>query len=379
MSDTFLPPLEAQTAITDETGRPTLYFQRFMQQLQAGANISVNNGVVDVSGVLTYIDGNGDGTVANPTGWVTGEWRIMPSKDFVVENANTHVFLEFDPFTYANGVMWGGDAAFAQVWGLGIPAASGRFQLLGSAGFEFADQPYVVNNKIFHEGNLSFGSGLTYNVGTGVLSTSGGGGGGGIEVPFVTPTTAGFTNLNFGAGTTFTNTAKGVLVKDTTGTTNIRGVFQVPDPTNWTCIMRLHRLALNGGSGYQAMPFVRNSTSGRIMLLGETGLTNYLLQAWTSVTALSGNAIANQAADIANFPWHKIQRIGNELDWYVSMDGENWGMVLIGTTTTGWAPSNFLNAAGGNIDGVGFGLLASGATATAPLGTTCCSFQLTTP
>lgn len=172
MADELFPPLAFNVPIVDADGKPTLVFQRFLQQIALGENLAVSGGKLNTSNVLTYTPG----ALGDPTYW------NVPIDHGVLFTATNGSFLEFEGGGGANErAFWAAnDSNFDVYWGFGAAKASGRYTIEGDQAFEFSETPYVVTDKIYHEGNLSFGAGLTYAAG--VLSASGGGGGGTVLV-----------------------------------------------------------------------------------------------------------------------------------------------------------------------------------------------------
>lgn len=181
-----LQPLDSQFPIVDDQGRPTIYFTRWAQQKQN--DITDSASTTDLLTRVPYIDGNGDGTIPNPGTWVKGEWRIRPASSdptkgsIIVEgpyNQGPSLGAQFQLDAAGQssdvGVVWGSNTTWSHWYGLGALSVNNRYYLYGDRAFEFSSTPYVNTNKIYHEGNLSFSTGLNYNAGTGVLKTTGAG------------------------------------------------------------------------------------------------------------------------------------------------------------------------------------------------------------
>lgn len=112
----------------------------------------------DWDGYLT-VDAEKGLTIFNPaTGAFSGFFVIGGVGSFYVANDDGSIWLSM-----------GGELT-----------GSGRFYMGGSHPFEFNTTPYVVNDAMYHEGNLAFGAGLDYTAG--VLTATGGSGGGVLPV-----------------------------------------------------------------------------------------------------------------------------------------------------------------------------------------------------
>lgn len=390
MGDPLLPPLTDQQPIVDKDGVPTLYFQRFMQQLIAGENIAVSNGVVSSSAVWGSI-----------TGTLTAQVDLEDALNTKINYLDfTNIgfdgtkinFFEFGgpaPSTPGPGGLFSfgaddtGSGQPYMVWSnadgvnlmiVGSYTANSRFALDGSKSYEFSRQPYVGTYKIFYEGNLTFGSGLTYNAGTGVLSASGGGGGGGFENTITIPAAANFTLLNGAGGTnaaTMGDYGKGVflLQNATPGATGqIRFARHNTVTAGQAFTMTARMTSIDPSQPYaqaqQASLILRNSANGRMILFGNgnADVTGYV-QIFSGYT--SGQLGQYTAFSVMyQFPWKQITSDGTNLKFYVSKDGYYWVPGAAGTTI-----ANYLVA----LDEVGIGMQ-SIPNITTPHGTLCQSF-----
>lgn len=258
-------------------------------------------------------------------------------------------------------------------------------------GWEFDKQPYVVANKIFHEGILSFGAGLSYVAG--VLTATGGGtnagglmwagldgqdgddgmplpgppgpaGGAGAglpEIAFTIPLAANFTLDNGGTGGTLTDKTFGLsVIRAAAGGSQISVARSntTPSATAFTLTARMTPTYALFQTGYSACIILRNSTNGRLLIFGDyQGGTNILVQGWSSYSAFANNVVGPASAVGAYFPWRRVVLSGGTLDFQCSPDGDIWQS--IGTTTV----ATYLTAAGGGaLDQVGFGEFSTGGT-----------------
>jgi hypothetical protein len=195
MADLF-PPLAFNVPIVDpKTGNPSPQFQRLMQQLQAGENLTVaSNGTVNVTGVLQVFDDSID--------WGAGALYISaPILSFGY--AQTEGAITLIPSATDVPVIFLADLGFNTSAYIGTTTANNRI-LIGcggprGTGYEFDNPPYVGTHKIFHEGNLAFGTGLTYA--GGVLSASGSGGTPTVRSSSITSSSAASYTVAWPAGT----------------------------------------------------------------------------------------------------------------------------------------------------------------------------------
>lgn len=327
-----LQPLDEKFAIVDAQGRPTLYFIKWAQQRQ----IDITEGITlpDLENYLTaHMLREGSGIQFTPDGDLNNSPLIAADVQEIL-----------DQITSTRGsLLYRGLLGWAAL----LPGTSGNLLQTNGAG---ADPAWVLPP-------------------------------GGIEISRTQPLLANFTQVNVLGTSVAANTSKGVKLTATGGGTNLQGLMKAiaPGGADFTAIMRLHTLRQDASTAYQAMLAVRNSTNGRWMVHGELGTVNDVLQTWTAAGTFSGTAVPSGARDIRMFPWRKLVRSGANLNWYTSMDGENWGIVLLGNAGTGFAPANFLENGTGTIDQVGFGIMSSGATTTIEIGTICTSFTLTQP
>lgn len=190
-----LQPLDEKFPIVGEDGRPTLYFIKWAQQRQIDISESTTAEQVEeliIAYFLTHpitIDwGDINGTLSDQTdlqaaldakltviddttNWGAGFWRTEPGfagltiGDVAVDGSVT-----------LGAALGGGFTGFIEfdfpgfIGGSGIGAVSARHRqrwyTYGTIiGYEFDQDVYVAANKIFHEGNLSFGTGLNYTAG----------------------------------------------------------------------------------------------------------------------------------------------------------------------------------------------------------------------
>lgn len=170
--------------------------------------------------------------------------------------------------------------------------------------------------------------------------------------PFPRPLVASFTQQDFAGTTSATDTARGILLKDTGTTTNIRGMTQAAPGTPFSVYMRATPPAcLNNSGGNQRGLLFRNSTNSRIYFIGPwaNAAGAVLSQRWTSFTAFNATVL-NSAICWTPF-WWRADVTSTTISTFVSDDGVNWGASAINTETI----STFLTAiGGGTLDQIGF-------------------------
>jgi hypothetical protein len=95
-------------------------------------------------------------------------WEISIDQGLLFTATNGN-FIEFEAAGTNELGFWAAYPDWSLYWGIGALKPSGRRTIEGDVSFEFQQQPYYLTDKIYHEGNLSFGTGLSYNALTGVL------------------------------------------------------------------------------------------------------------------------------------------------------------------------------------------------------------------
>ncbi|MEM9310973.1 MAG: hypothetical protein AAGA34_05945 [Pseudomonadota bacterium] len=200
-------------------------------------------------------------------------------------------------------------------------------------------------------------------------ASNGGGGGGGAfayqAAPVDVPAVANFTWLNQGSAVAIDDTLGVRFDTDIDG--ELHGLMQpAPTSTSYDLYMRVEQIAgrNNVSSSFYSYPTIllRNSQSGRILhvYLGRgRSSRDYFwtagIQRWSSVTSYVSEAInVNYLQDYTK--WIRVAVTASTVTVYVSPNGFNW--VEVGTENL----SSFLNASGGTLDEVGFGLRAGSAT-----------------
>jgi hypothetical protein len=188
MTDGTLQPLDQKFPIVDAQGLPTEYFIRWTQQKQ-----------IDIRDSITGLDGkanlDGGNTFTGPQ-FINGGVHIVTDTDtFTIDKLSIKplvaagypvLFFTDETGVTARAAIYGPSDTDLQVYFDGpafrfgpVSEAEVWFNI-ADAGCDFQLTPTVgATHHVYHEGNLSFGSGLTYNAGTGELTASGGGGGSG--------------------------------------------------------------------------------------------------------------------------------------------------------------------------------------------------------
>lgn len=174
-------PLDEKFEIVGTDGRPTPYFIRWAQQRQ----IDISDAITAEQAlaiIVEYLAAHLKLPIISDDNWnvfglpgifyrtpteigglTLGDNAIEGSVTLIKGGADYTGAFEFDLPGFVGG------CSFAQV------ADKLLIQTYGTVtAFQFNTAPYVGANKVWHGGNLSFGSNLTYDVGTGVLSASGG-------------------------------------------------------------------------------------------------------------------------------------------------------------------------------------------------------------
>jgi hypothetical protein len=102
-------------------------------------------------------------------------WEISIDQGLLFTATNGN-FIEFEAAGTNELGFWAAYPDWSLYWGIGALKPSGRRTIEGDVSFEFQQQPYYLTDKIYHEGNLTFGTGLTYNPATGELDATSGAG-----------------------------------------------------------------------------------------------------------------------------------------------------------------------------------------------------------
>lgn len=188
-----LQPLSDKFSIVDANGVPTIYFIQWAQERSMDIDEATTPEQVteilveyiaahpvewgDIAGTLsaqtdlqTALDGKLT-VIDDTTNWGAGFWRTEPGfAGLTIGDAAV------DGSVTLGAALGGGFTGFIEfdfpgfIGGSGIGAVSARHRqrwyTYGTIiGYEFDQDVYVAANKIFHEGNLSFGTGLDYTAG----------------------------------------------------------------------------------------------------------------------------------------------------------------------------------------------------------------------
>jgi hypothetical protein len=178
-----------------------------------------------------------------------------------------------------------------------------------------------------------------------------GGGGSHSEVQWTIPPVSFFSWTNQGGTATATDTPFGIVIRDGTGTSggNVR-ILDQPAPTTvpWTLYARITPFVGPSGSDSQAALVLRNSSSGKLLIIGSLGGApgNFLTQRWNSPT--SWNSTTLNVTLRQSFPlWIAVTNDGTNITASLSPNGFTWDIPIYTE-----AVSAFL----GSIDRIGFGI-----------------------
>lgn len=334
MSTPLLPPLTNTIPLVDiKTGAPTIYFQQYLQQLEAGVNIVANDGVVSAVGFVPCYD-IGDPAVPYITPNANRVCQLKDLDNLLLQNDQGSISLSCDSgsgnFVINNAANTGG--AF-----IGYFSAAGRMKMDQwgvQTGFEFTADPYVNTNKIYHFGNLSFGSGLSYNAGTGVLTATGGGGGGFWWHGLSVPTAAQFTLVSGDAtnGTMTDDADVGLMFDGNTpvASNKIRAAEKALANPNadWTYTAHLSIFLPDTSFGSIGI-YCRDSVSGRLMMLGFG--QNKVIQVNRATLAAFTSTPIGPGWGAHPPQWLRIKWLNasSTFEFWISVDGKLW--VKLGT------------------------------------------------
>ncbi len=145
------------------------------------------------------------------------------------------------------------------------------------------------------------------------------------------PAASGFTLLNANSFTLTDGTYS--MLMDSVGTTGgITIASQTPPSTPYDIIMRAEPLFTPLTNGYHCGVALRNSSSGRIIIAGFYQSNKALVQNWTNYTTYNSDILSPTGALAGDyFPWTRVENDGTNLNFYCSVDGDNW--IQYATTT----------------------------------------------
>lgn len=344
-----LQPLDQKFAIVDSQGRPTEYFIRWAQQKQIdigdAAQLDGGNdftGDQDIKGKITATEGFIPAYKISSGLSLTEIWtnRLCQAKvdQILIRNDQGSIYMSSDSGSGNFGINNAADDGGAYI---GYFSAQNRL-LMGTygvvPGFEFVNDPYVSGGaagyKIYHQGNLSFGAGLTYNAGTGVLTSAGGGGGAiGRKLLTAMPALAGFTQVNIGgtrsivevAGKAFT-----VIESSPAAGPKIAGVIKaVPGATPYRIVFYV----TTNAPSFQYLGFAFGWSDGtKLHTVSNPASGSLEEMKWTnSTTRASTVALGTRRPEWfqATGHWYAIRNNGTNIYFETSEDGVNFSTYLV--------------------------------------------------
>jgi hypothetical protein len=187
---------------------------------------------------------------------------------------------------------------------------------------------------------------------TSAANGSGSGGGGNqSEVQWTIPPVSLFSWTNQGGMATATDTPFGIVIRDGIGTSggNVR-ILDQPAPTTvpWTLYARITPFLGPSGSDSQAALVLRNSSSGRLLIIGSLGGAPgaFLTQRWNSPTAWNSTTLNVTLRQ--PFPlWISVNNDGVNITVSLSPNGFTWDNPVYTEAVSAYL---------GSIDRIGFGI-----------------------
>lgn len=154
-----------------------------------------------------------------------------------------------------------------------------------------------------------------------------GGGGSSYERTRVVPTASQFTLENAGTASVADGTY-GMILTVPNVASNIRFLRYTAGPPAmpYSMIVRNAPISVSSSGGlYQRCLIARNSTSGKIIIMGDYNSGSYLVQRWSGYTVFAANALAPTNAWFQQEGrWFKMTNDGANLTFSSSPDGEDW-------------------------------------------------------
>lgn len=313
-----LQPLDNKFPIVDKDGRPTDYFIRWAQQKQIDIGASATQADLDTK--LTVVD---DSVNDGP-----GFWRTVPGfQGLNIGDNRTDGTVSIGYLPGAYGYIAGDAKGFTSGWFLGGSANAQNRLRWGTygviVGFSFDQDIYVTTHKVYHDGNLTFGTGLTYTAG--VLTAGAGGGGYSFEGFGNLLTIAGLTNIPAAsANITKTDGTKAHKFSWTaSGSNTVQGATMAVPATPWNLYCRFIPAKTTFSGNVQFGLIVRNSVSGKLILFAFNSNTNISVQNWINPTTFS-----SQVTTVSTQPiyWLRINNDGTNLNFYTGTNGIDWDL-----------------------------------------------------
>lgn len=309
-----LQPLDGKFGIVNPDGTPTLYFIKWAQQRQ----LDISQGITEqdlLDYLLTHKLQEGIGIQITPSGNLSDSPTIAADVQEIL-----------DTLSATRGVIiYRGLTG----WTVLLPGTAGQFLKTNGPG---ADPSWAA----------------------------GGGGGSSNEAPRTLPRIANFTFNNGGlatTGITYSDKTYSMLLQRGTTAVGNHSVLEfntAPSTSAFTATARFGLYSSRYSTAYQSCLYLRNSTSGRLIVFGVYNVnTQPLIQGWSGLNGGFATDIIvrpNLYGFNNEFPWRQIVLTGGTtLDFQHSCDGEAW--YSLGTTTL----ATYINAAGGTVDKVGVG------------------------
>lgn len=180
------------------------------------------------------------------------------------------------------------------------------------------------------------------------------------------------TNINFGAGTSATDTASGVFLNDTSASGGVRGIVKAYPTPSFTYTVGLTLCGPTQSNNDRVSLLIMDTTTGKLMQFNmhwNTSVWQYNVLAWNTPSSFNSAPQANTGwpPGTPNYVFLRLKDDGTNIKFFAGLDA-NYFIQLYSVAKS----SSFLGSSGFNYIGVGFN-------ATSQIGTTILQATQTSP
>ena len=200
----------------------------------------------------------------------------------------------------------------------------------------------------------STGSAVSFSAGTkyAILSENGAslsGGSSAYDAPPTKPAASDFIQLNFAGTTTVVDGSSSVILKETAiSTTTVRAIVRTAPTAPFSLYSRID-FSKRLQSGTAGGIILRNSSNGKVVIIGTSGSISFVCTNWNSLTSFSGSVF--QLNLTGRFPvWYRVDVTSTGYSIFTSPDGYDYDSALSTQTL-----ASFIGA----IDQVGYCVIAA--------------------